>query len=195
MNALVYVDIDQGIHKGKNESCSKWKTKKTTWVFFLYKYRKFWSFSSEFKLERKTLILEVCFRRYLTVVLLIMQRKFWRQGLMTGHTHLNPSKKELYVVCEGADVLNHHFLLVLVIVERSQFTFFVLRILEENKRASSLKRNTKDYSWQNQIRIRCLNIDTPAVDDIIFNELLNLITQLCLPLHIVVLHTILEFWI
>ena len=65
---------------------------------------------------------------------------------MTGHTHLNPSKKEFYVVCEGADVLNHHFLLVLVIVERSQFTFFVLRILEENKRASSLKRNTKDYS-------------------------------------------------
>ena len=103
---------------------------------------------------------------------------------MTGHTHLNPSKKELYVVCEGADVLNHHFLLVLVIVERSQFTFFVLRILEENKRASSLKRNTKDYSWQNQIRIRCLNIDTPAVDDIIFNELLNLITQLCLYIQI-----------
>ena len=23
MNALVYVDMDQGIHKGKNESCSK----------------------------------------------------------------------------------------------------------------------------------------------------------------------------
>ena len=54
-----YVDIDQGIHKGKNESCSKWKTKKTTWVFFLYKYRKFWSISLEFKLERKTFILEV----------------------------------------------------------------------------------------------------------------------------------------
>ena len=35
------VDIDQGIHKGKNESCSKRKMKKTTWVFFLYKYRKF----------------------------------------------------------------------------------------------------------------------------------------------------------
>ena len=60
MNALVYVNIDQGIHKGKNESCLKWKTKKTTWVFFLYEYRKFWSISSEFKLERKTFILEVC---------------------------------------------------------------------------------------------------------------------------------------
>ena len=60
MNALVYVDIDQGIHKGKNESCLKWKTKKTTWVFFLYEYRKFWSISSEFKLELKTFILEVC---------------------------------------------------------------------------------------------------------------------------------------
>ena len=60
MNALVYVDIAQGIHKGKNESCSKWKTKKTTFVFFLYKYRKFWSVSLEFKLECKTFILEVC---------------------------------------------------------------------------------------------------------------------------------------
>ena len=60
MNALVYVDIDQGIHKGEDESCSKWKTKKTTWVFFLYKYRKFWSISLEFKLERKSFILEVC---------------------------------------------------------------------------------------------------------------------------------------
>ena len=60
MNALVYVDIDQGIHKGKTQSCSKWKTKKTTWVFFLYKYRKFWSISSEFKLEHKKFILEVC---------------------------------------------------------------------------------------------------------------------------------------
>ena len=59
INALVYVDIDQGIHKGKNESCSERKMKKTTWVFFLYKYRKFWSVSLEFNLERKTFILEV----------------------------------------------------------------------------------------------------------------------------------------
>ena len=35
MNALVYVNIDHGIHKWKNKSCSKWKTKKTTWVFLL----------------------------------------------------------------------------------------------------------------------------------------------------------------
>ena len=41
MNALVYVNIVQGIHKGENESCWKSKTKKTTWIFFLYKYRKF----------------------------------------------------------------------------------------------------------------------------------------------------------
>ena len=60
MNALVFVNIDQGIQKGENESCSKWKTKKTTWVFFLYKYRKFWNVSSEVKLERKSFILEVC---------------------------------------------------------------------------------------------------------------------------------------
>ena len=60
MNALVYDNIDQDIHKWKNESCSKWKTKKITWVFSLYKYRKFWTVSLEFKLERKTSILEVC---------------------------------------------------------------------------------------------------------------------------------------
>ena len=34
--------------------------KKTTWIFFLHKYRKFWSVSSEFKLEHKIFILEVC---------------------------------------------------------------------------------------------------------------------------------------
>ena len=34
--------------------------KKTTRVFFLYKYRKFWSFFLEFKLERKSFILKVC---------------------------------------------------------------------------------------------------------------------------------------
>ena len=32
------------------------KNGKTTWVFFLYKSRKFWSVSSEFKLECKTSI-------------------------------------------------------------------------------------------------------------------------------------------
>ena len=33
--AMVYVDIDQGIHKVKTQSCSKWKMKKKiTQVFF-----------------------------------------------------------------------------------------------------------------------------------------------------------------
>ena len=41
--------------------------KKTTWVFFLYKYRKFLSISSEFKLERKLFILEVCLTNFLTI--------------------------------------------------------------------------------------------------------------------------------
>ena len=33
--------IDKGIHKGKMEVAQNEKQKKTTWVFFLYKYRKF----------------------------------------------------------------------------------------------------------------------------------------------------------
>ena len=33
INAVVYVDIDQGIHKVKMWNCLKWK-RKTTWVFF-----------------------------------------------------------------------------------------------------------------------------------------------------------------
>ena len=38
MNALVYVNIDQGIYKIKSQSCSKLKTKTTTQVFFFHKY-------------------------------------------------------------------------------------------------------------------------------------------------------------
>ena len=34
--------------------------KKTTWVFLLYKYSKFWSVFLEFKLEHKPFNLEVC---------------------------------------------------------------------------------------------------------------------------------------
>ena len=49
MNFLVYFNIDQGIHSKNYYS----------WVFFLYEYRKFWSISSEFKLELKWFILEV----------------------------------------------------------------------------------------------------------------------------------------
>jgi len=59
MNALVYVDIDQGIHKGKTQSCSKWKTKKLpTCVFFLNKQRKFWSISWGQKVGHKPLFSE-----------------------------------------------------------------------------------------------------------------------------------------
>ena len=36
MNALVYVDIDQGIHKGKMKVALNEK-QKNTWVVFLYK--------------------------------------------------------------------------------------------------------------------------------------------------------------
>ena len=41
MNALVYVDIDQGIHKGKSKVARNEKRKKTTWVFLYIKYSKF----------------------------------------------------------------------------------------------------------------------------------------------------------
>ena len=43
---------------GKNESCLKWRTKKTTWVFLCIKYSKFWSVSLEHFVERKPLIYE-----------------------------------------------------------------------------------------------------------------------------------------
>ena len=42
INALVYLDIDQGIHKVKLKVAWNEKWKKTTWVFFFYKYGKFW---------------------------------------------------------------------------------------------------------------------------------------------------------
>ena len=42
INALVCVDIDQGIHKVKLEIAWNEKQKKTTLVFFIYKYDKFW---------------------------------------------------------------------------------------------------------------------------------------------------------
>ena len=57
MNALVYVNIDQDIHKVKTQSYSKWKTK-TTWVFFLHKHSKFWSVSLGQKVESKPLFSE-----------------------------------------------------------------------------------------------------------------------------------------
>ena len=41
MNALVYVNIGQGIHKGKSKVAQNEEQKKTMWVFFLHKRSKF----------------------------------------------------------------------------------------------------------------------------------------------------------
>ena len=42
MNALVYVNIEQGIHKKKLKNAgNEERTKKTTWVFLYIKYDKF----------------------------------------------------------------------------------------------------------------------------------------------------------
>ena len=41
MNALVYVDIDQGIHLGKNKVEQNEKCKKQFWIFIYIKYGKF----------------------------------------------------------------------------------------------------------------------------------------------------------
>ena len=65
MNALVYVDIHQGIYKGKTQSCLKWKMKKTSWVFFFHKYSQFWNVSLGQKVERKPLFSEECPLYYL----------------------------------------------------------------------------------------------------------------------------------
>ena len=58
MNALVYVDIDRGIHKGKLKNALNEKQKKTTLVFFFYKYGKFWSISPDKKVDLKPLFSE-----------------------------------------------------------------------------------------------------------------------------------------
>ena len=58
MNALVYVDIDQGIHKGKSKVARNEKQKKTMWVFLYIKYIKFCSVLLEHFVERKPLISE-----------------------------------------------------------------------------------------------------------------------------------------
>ena len=49
MNAPVYVDIDQGIHKVKLKVARNEKQKKTSLVFFFYKHSKFWSVSPDKK--------------------------------------------------------------------------------------------------------------------------------------------------
>ena len=59
MNAPVYVDIDQGIHKVKLKVARNEKRKKLpTWVFFFYKYSKFWSVSLDKKVDLKPLFLK-----------------------------------------------------------------------------------------------------------------------------------------
>ena len=55
---LMNVVIDQVIYKGKNQSCFKWKTKKTTWVFFSHKHSKYWSISLGQKVEHKPVFSE-----------------------------------------------------------------------------------------------------------------------------------------
>ena len=59
MNALVYVDIHQGIHKGKKIKVArneKWN--KQLWVFVYIKYGKFWSISLELFIKQKHLFSE-----------------------------------------------------------------------------------------------------------------------------------------
>ena len=60
LNALVYVNIDQGIHKGKSNVARNEKQKKTTWVFIFQKYGKFWSVSLEHFIKHKPYISEEC---------------------------------------------------------------------------------------------------------------------------------------
>ena len=58
MNAPVYVDIDQGIHKVKLKVTRNDIRKKPTWGFFLHKHSKFCSISLEQKVECKPFISE-----------------------------------------------------------------------------------------------------------------------------------------
>ena len=59
VNAPVYADIDQALIR-ETQSCSKWKMKKTKWVFFFYKYSKFWSVLPDKKVDLKPLFSEEC---------------------------------------------------------------------------------------------------------------------------------------
>ena len=60
MNALVYVDIDRGIHKVKLKVARNEKRKKTTLVFFLHEHSKFWCIFLGEKVERTPLIFDEC---------------------------------------------------------------------------------------------------------------------------------------
>ena len=55
INALVYVNIDQGIHNGKNEICSKWKAKKLIGFSFYINIKNFEAFFQNLNLSTKHL--------------------------------------------------------------------------------------------------------------------------------------------
>ena len=71
MNALVYVDIDQGIHKGKTKVAINEKRKKTTWVFISINVANFEAFFSVFKLTKNRLFLKSVNRVNLTNIIKI----------------------------------------------------------------------------------------------------------------------------
>ena len=58
MNALVYVNIDQDIHQGKNEIAGNETWKKQLWVFVYIKYGKCWSLLLELFINHKPLFSE-----------------------------------------------------------------------------------------------------------------------------------------
>ena len=64
-NALVYFDIDWGIHKVKPKNAWNEKQKITMWVFFFYKYGKFWSISLDKKVDLRPLFPEECICTFL----------------------------------------------------------------------------------------------------------------------------------
>ena len=59
MNALVYVDIEQGIYKVKLKVALKWKTKKTMWVFFSISMASFEAFPWTNKLSSNLFFLKI----------------------------------------------------------------------------------------------------------------------------------------
>ena len=48
---MVYVNIDQDIHRVKLKVAQNEKQKKTVWVFFYYEYGKIWRILQEQKIE------------------------------------------------------------------------------------------------------------------------------------------------
>ena len=60
MNALVYVDIDQGIYKGKSIVARNEKRKKLHWFSYTYYIANFEAFRWNISLTDKPLISEEC---------------------------------------------------------------------------------------------------------------------------------------